>query len=53
MDDNAGIALLTGGVEKVAGDVLETVAAVVIGSRISRGDTAVDDMDIKLLFGVE
>lgn len=53
MDGDAGIGLLVGGVEKVADDVLETVAAVVIGSRISRGDTAVDDMTIELLFGVE
>lgn len=47
------MALLDGGVEKVVGDTFETIEAVVIGSRISRGDTAMDDMTAELLFGVE
>lgn len=33
--------------------ILDTVVAVVMGSRISNGDTATDDVTIELLFGVE
>lgn len=47
------VGLLVGGVDETAVDVLDTVGAVVIGSRISSGDTATDDVTIELLFGVE
>lgn len=47
------VGLLVGGVDETAVDVLDTVVAVVMGSRISNGDTAMDDVTIELLFGVE
>lgn len=45
--------LLVRGVDETAVVILGTVVAVVMGSRISNGDTATDDVTIELLFGVE
>lgn len=47
------VGLLVEGVDETAVDVRDTVVAVVMGSRISNGDTAMDDVTIELLFGVE
>lgn len=46
--------LLIGGAVETVADIFGTVAvAVVMGSRISNGDTPTDDITIELLFGVE
>lgn len=53
MVEGTGVHLLVGGADETAVVILGTVVAVVMGSRISNGDTATDDVTIELLFGVE